>query len=87
MRSWLIHRFEISAVDGHDGLHEQLEFTAPATSDGAGIGATTPSNAATERAENAPATRAPFSSQPGRATPPRDNYIPLYLAAKKQRRR
>jgi exodeoxyribonuclease VII small subunit len=50
---------------------DAVEAALKAALDGAGVGATTPGNTATERAADVPAMEAPFSGRPGRtANPP-----------------
>ncbi|WPH20796.1 exodeoxyribonuclease VII small subunit [Variovorax paradoxus] len=61
------------SVDAYKVCKERIDAVEAALKtalDGAGVGATTPGNAAAERAGDAPATRAPSSGRPGRAAPP-----------------
>lgn len=61
------------SVDAYKVCKERIdavEAALKAALDGAGVGATTPSNAAAERVSDAPAARAPLSSRAARATPP-----------------
>jgi exodeoxyribonuclease VII small subunit len=61
------------SVDAYKVCKERIdavEAALKAALDGAGVGATTFGNAATEGAADAPAMRAPPSARPGRSAPP-----------------